>query len=809
MMIKYKLSEVAKDFGLSNKEISEILGKYLTAPKSNAQALKEEELDVVFESLTQSRQAADLMAALEATKAAKAAKAEEKKPEAKKAEGKQENKNQMNNNSQNRPGKPGEQRQNDRPRKDDRQQRSAAQNKPAEQPKAAEKKNEQPAANKGPRVHYVDTRGSSVNLEKYDERMDTLAPDNVDKMQNNSGKQKIKQNSQKTSKYGNNKRRAEEQEKMRKLQAQQEQAKKAPLKVEIPEEISVGDLAMRLKKTAAAVIKELMKMGVMASVSHNIDFDTASLVAMELGAVVEKEVVVTIEEKLFDEHEDTADELIERAPVVVVMGHVDHGKTSLLDAVRNTNVTAGEAGGITQHIGAYRVSVGDREITFLDTPGHAAFTSMRARGAQVTDIAILVVAADDGIMPQTIEAINHAKAAGVPIIVAVNKMDKEAANPDRVLQQLTEYELVPEDWGGETIVCKISALKGEGIENLLEMVLLTAEMQELKANPNRLAKGTVIEAKLDKGRGPVATVLVQNGTLNAGDIVIAGTSVGRVRAMVNDKRQKINAAGPSYPVEIVGLAEVPNAGDIFYAVEDERMARTLAEQRKAEEKEIAARAVQKVTLDNLFSQIEQGQMKNLNIIVKADVHGSAEAVKASLEKLSNEEVQVRVIHAGVGGINESDVMLAAASSAIIVGFNVRPDSGAIERSERDHVDMRMYRIIYDCIEEVEQAMKGMLAPKFKEVVIGHAEIRQIFKVSGVGNIAGAYVLDGKMQRNEKVRIVRDNIVIHEGDLATLKRFKDDVREVAAGYECGLSFERYNDIKEGDIVEAFVMEQIKV
>ncbi|MBR5283441.1 MAG: translation initiation factor IF-2 [Clostridia bacterium] len=810
MMIKYKLSEVAKDFGLSNKEISEILGKYLTAPKSNAQALKEEELDVVFESLTQSRQAADLMAALEATKAAKAEKAEEKKPEAKKAEGKQENRNQMNNNSQNRPGKPGEQRQNDRPRKDDRQQqRPAAQNKPAEQPKATEKKNEQPAANKGPRVHYVDTRGSSVNLEKYDERMDTLAPDNVDKIQNNSGKQKIKQNAQKRSQYGNNKRKAEEQEKMRKLQAQQEQAKKAPLKVEIPEEISVGDLAMRLKKTAAAVIKELMKMGVMASVSHNIDFDTASLVAMELGAVVEKEVVVTIEEKLFDEREDTADELIERAPVVVVMGHVDHGKTSLLDAVRNTNVTAGEAGGITQHIGAYRVSVGDREITFLDTPGHAAFTSMRARGAQVTDIAILVVAADDGIMPQTVEAINHAKAAGVPIIVAVNKMDKEAANPDRVLQQLTEYELVPEDWGGETIVCKISALKGEGIENLLEMVLLTAEMQELKANPNRLAKGTVIEAKLDKGRGPVATVLVQNGTLNAGDIVIAGTSVGRVRAMVNDKRQKINAAGPSYPVEIVGLAEVPNAGDIFYAVEDERMARTLAEQRKAEEKEIAARAVQKVTLDNLFSQIEQGQMKNLNIIVKADVHGSAEAVKASLEKLSNEEVQVRVIHAGVGGINESDVMLAAASSAIIVGFNVRPDSGAIERAERDHVDMRMYRIIYDCLEEVEQAMKGMLAPKFKEVIIGHAEIRQIFKVSGVGNIAGAYVLDGKMQRNEKVRIVRDNIVIHEGDLATLKRFKDDVREVAAGYECGLSFERYNDIKEGDIVEAFVMEQIKL
>ena len=821
MMIKYKLSEVAKDFGLSNKEISEILGKYLKAPKSNAQALNEEELDVVFESLTQSRQAGDLMAALEATKAAKAAKnakaeqpkAEEKKPVDKKPEGRQDNRNQ-NSGNQNRGQGQNQQRQNDRPRRDDRQnqqqQRPANNNnKPAEQPKAPEKKPEQQPAPKGPRVHYVDTRGSSVNLEKYDERMDTLAPDNVDKMQNSSGKQKIKQNSQKRSQYGNNKRRQEEQEKMRKLQAQQEQVKKAPLKVEIPEEISVGDLAMRLKKTAAAVIKELMKMGVMASVSQNIDFDTASLVAMELGAVVEKEVVVTIEEKLFDEREDTEDELVTRAPVVVVMGHVDHGKTSLLDAVRQTNVTAGEAGGITQHIGAYRVTINDKELTFLDTPGHAAFTSMRARGAQVTDIAILVVAADDGIMPQTVEAINHAKAAGVPIIVAVNKMDKEAANPDRVLQQLTEYELVPEDWGGDTIVCKISALKGQVIDNLLEMVLLTAEMQELKANPNRLAKGTVIEAKLDKGRGPVATVLVQNGTLNAGDIVIAGTSVGRVRAMNNEKRQKITSAGPSYPVEIVGLSEVPNAGDVFYAVEDERMARTLAEQRKAEEKEIAARSVQKVTLDNLFSQIEQGQMKNLNIIVKADVHGSAEAVKASLEKLSNEEVQVRVIHAAVGGINESDVMLAAASSAIIVGFNVRPDSGAIERAERDHVDMRMYRIIYDCLEEVEQAMKGMLAPKFKEVVIGHAEIRQIFKVSGVGNIAGAYVLDGKMQRNEKVRIVRDNIVIHEGDLATLKRFKDDVREVAAGYECGLSFERYNDIKEGDIVEAFVMEQIKL
>ena len=490
------------------------------------------------------------------------------------------------------------------------------------------------------------------------------------------------------------------------------------------------------------------------------------------------------------------------------MGHVDHGKTSLLDAIRNTHVTAGEAGGITQHIGAYQVKLGDRDITFLDTPGHAAFTSMRARGAQVTDIAILVVAADDGIMPQTIEAINHAKAAGVPLIVAVNKIDKHNANPDRVLQQLTEHGLVPEEWGGETIVCPISALKGEGIDNLLEMVLLTADMLELKANPNRLAKGTVIEAKLDRGRGPVATVLVQNGTLHSGDIVIAGTAVGRVRAMTDEKGRRMQEAGPSVPVEIVGLAEVPGAGDLFYAVEDERMARTLAEQRKFEEKEKQASAVQKVTLENLFSSIEQGNVKDLNIIVKADVQGSAEAVKASLEKLSNDEVRVRVIHSGVGGINSSDVMLAEASNAIIVGFNVRPEAGVTEAAAQAKVDMRLYRIIYDCLEEIEQAMRGMLAPTYKEVILGHAEIRQTFKVSGVGTIAGCYVQDGKMQRNEKVRIVRDSIVIHEGDLSSLKRFKDDAKEVAAGFECGMSFEKFNDIKVGDIVEAFVMEEVK-
>lgn len=597
---------------------------------------------------------------------------------------------------------------------------------------------------------------------------------------------------------------------MRRLQRQQQQAaaKKVQLKVSIPDEINVGEFAQRMKRTAADVIKELMKLGVMASVSETIDFDTAALVAEEMGAKVEKEVHVTIEERLFDEHEDKDEDLRPRDPVVVVMGHVDHGKTSLLDAIRKTKVTEGEAGGITQHIGAYRVQVDGKPITFLDTPGHAAFTSMRARGAQVTDIAILVVAADDGIMPQTIEAINHAKAANVPIIVAVNKIDKEGANPDRVLQQLTEYELVPEEWGGDTIVCNISAKFGQGIENLLEMVLLTAEVSDLKANPDRQAKGTVIEAKLDKGRGPVATVLVQNGTLHAGDVVVAGTAVGRVRAMTDDDGKKIQSAGPSVPVEIIGLGEVPGAGDIFYAVDDERMARELVEQRKQKEKDERNKQFHKVTLDNLFASIQEGEMKELSIIVKADVQGSVEALRASLEKLSNEEVRVRVIHGAVGAINESDVMLAAASGAIIVGFNVRPDRVATDSAAAQGVDMRMYRIIYDCIEEMEQAMKGMLAPKFREAVLGHAEVRTTFRVSGVGTIAGCYVQDGKIQRAAQVRIVRDGIVIHEGVLSSLKRFKDDVKEVASGYECGCGFENFNDIKEGDVFEAFVMEEIK-
>ena len=802
MVIKQKVSDVAKDFGLSNKEVSQLLTAHGIAVKSNSHSLNEQELNLAYDIITQAHQIGSLA---EVFAAAQAAVDQKKKDSEERHRRQQEEAEARVREEQRRKEEAEAKRNQPKPAAKPRQQGQTLQH----QPKAAEQKPAvQNDAQKAPKVHYVDTRGTNVNIDKYDERLDTLVPQQAGKYGNQQNKQKLTKQSQKRQQQqSSNKRRQEEQEKMRRLE-QQAQAKKAPLKVLIPEEIAVGELALRMKKTAAEVIKQLMKLGIMASISQTIDFDTASLVAMELGAVPEKEVVVTIEERLFDEREDQQEELVERAPVVVVMGHVDHGKTSLLDAIRETNVTAGEAGGITQHIGAYRVNLNDRDITFLDTPGHAAFTSMRARGAQVTDVAILVVAWDDGIMPQTIEAINHAKAADVPIIVAVNKMDKPGADMTRVLQQLTEHELVPEDWGGTTIVCPVSALKREGIDNLLEMVLLTADMMELKANPNRLAKGTVIEAKLDRGRGPVATVLVENGTLRSGDIVIAGTSVGRVRAMTDHKGRRQQEAGPSVPVEIVGLAEVPGAGDIFYAVEDERMARTLAEKRKFEEKEKENNAKQKVTLENLFSSIEAGSMKDLNVIVKADVQGTAEAVKASLEKLTNEEVRVRVIHNGVGGINNSDVMLANASGAIIVGFNVRPEAGIADEAKNNNVDMRLYRVIYDCLEEIEAAMKGMLAPKFQEVVLGHAEIRQTFKVSGVGTIAGAYVLDGKMQRNEKVRIVRDSIVIHEGDLATLKRFKDDVKEVNTGFECGMSFVRFNDIKVGDVVEAFIMEEVK-
>ena len=627
-----------------------------------------------------------------------------------------------------------------------------------------------------------------------------------------SGKQKIqsRNNHRKGATFGN-KRRQEEQEKMRKLQL--EIAKKTPLTVKIPDEIGVGELASRMKKTGAEVVKQLMKLGVMASLSEIIDYDTAALVAMELGCKVEKEVIVTIEEKLIDTAEDKEEDLVPRAPVVVVMGHVDHGKTSLLDYIRNSQVAEGEAGGITQHIGAYQVDVNGSPITFLDTPGHEAFTAMRARGAMITDIAILVVAADDGIMPQTVESINHAKAAEIPIIVAINKIDKEnanpEANPERVKQQLTEYGLVSEEWGGDTICCPISAKTGMGVDNLLEMVVLTAEMRELKANPNRSAHGAVIEARLDKGRGPVATLLVQNGTLHQGDVIIAGTAVGRVRAMTDAKGRKINEAGPSVPVEITGMGEVPGAGDDFHAVADERMARELVEQRKHENKMAANSSSQKVTLDDLFSQIQQGELKDLNIIVKADVQGSAEAVKASLEKLTNEEVRVRVIHCAVGAINESDVMLASTSNAIIVGFNVRPDANAKDTAARSKVDMRMYRVIYDCINEMEAAMKGMLAPKFKEVSLGAAEVREVYKITGAGIIAGCYITEGKVQRNAQIRLVRDGIVVHEGTISSLQRFKDAVKEVAQGYECGIGIEKYSDIKVGDVIEAFIMEQIEV
>ncbi|MGM9602938.1 MAG: translation initiation factor IF-2, partial [Faecousia sp.] len=620
------------------------------------------------------------------------------------------------------------------------------------------------------------------------------------------GKGSKQQKQQQNNKFKGNKSRNEEQEKLRRLQM--EVARKAPTVVKIPDEITVGELASRMKKTAGEVIKLLMKNGIMAAINQTIDFDTAEYVATELGCKVEREITVTIEEQIIDDHVDTAEELVTRAPVVVVMGHVDHGKTSTLDAIRKTSVTAGEAGGITQHIGAYTVDVDGNMITFLDTPGHAAFTSMRARGAKSTDIAILVVAADDGIMPQTIESINHAKAAEVPIIVAINKMDKPTANPDKIKEQLTKYDLIPEEWGGDTIICPISAKTGMGLDNLLEMVILTAEVQELKANPNRRAKGTVIEARLDKNRGPVATLLVQNGTLKQGDIVIAGTSVGRVRVMTNDKGRTVKAAGPSVPVEITGLAEVPTPGDEFNAVSDERMARELVEQRRQAEKDAAANAMQKVTLDNLFAKMKEGEMKELNLIVKADVQGSAEAVKASLMKISNEEVRVKVIHAGVGAINESDILLASTAGAIIVGFNVRADAAAQASAHRANVDMRFYRVIYDAIDEIEAAMKGMLAPKYQEVVMGHAEVRQTYKVSAVGTVCGCMVKDGKITRDAQVRVLRDNVVIHEGEVGSLQRFKDAVKEVTAGYECGMSIAKFNDIKEGDIFECFAMEEIK-
>ncbi len=645
-------------------------------------------------------------------------------------------------------------------------------------------------------TRVVDMRGTSVDLSKYDERLDTFVPDAV--RDSRGGNQRVRKQQVGTHAFTAGKKGAKKQPSA--------PATKQALHVQLPEEITVSEFASRMKIAPAEVVKKLMMMGMMVTLNQTIDFDTAFLIASELGVEATKEVVVSIEEKLFDDSEDAAEDLVDRAPVVCVMGHVDHGKTSLLDAIRHTNVTAGEAGGITQHIGAYRVKVDGRDLTFLDTPGHEAFTAMRARGAKATDVAILVVAADDGIMPQTVEAITHAKAAEIDIIVAINKMDKPGANPDAIKQELTKYDLVPEEWGGDVICVPISALKREGIDTLLENVLLVSDMKELKANPARRAKGIIIESKLDRGRGPVATVLVQNGTLHSGDIVIAGTAVGRVRTMCDHNGRTLKEAGPSVPVEIVGLAEVPEAGDEFAAVEDERMARTLADQRRDRAKEEGFKANARANLNDLFAQISEG-VKELNIIVKADVAGSAEAVKQSLEKLTNEEVKVRVIHAAVGGIIEGDVMLAAASNAIIVGFNVRPDKAAIDSAERQKVDIRTYRIIYECIEEIEAAMKGMLAPKFRENVLGHAEVRQTIHVPNVGFIAGSYVQDGKITRQSQIRVVRDGVVIFEDKIASLRRFKDDVKEVADGYECGIALDRFNDIKIGDILEAFVMEEI--
>lgn len=872
MTNKYKISELAKDFGLTSKDIIKIVAEKTGAEKKSGAALDEKEISLVFDTLTKqnevksfadyfatgaesraaakkareeekNKKLAEQMAILEQLKAAAAGQngeKAEKKPEPKKEEvktasvkpnGEKKTAEKPAAAVSEKPNKPEEKKpevkKQPEPKKEEKKaaEKKVAEKKVAEkkveekkveekkhgysdpQPFVSQKKDKKPgeAPKRGPaEIRHVDTRTSNVNIDKYNEKYERIAPANT--MRDNfSRKQKIKQKSQDYRRPQGVKRETEA-DKMRRLQL--ERIKKTPITVTVGDEITVGELAAALKKTAAEVIKVLLKLGMMATVNQVIDYDTAEIVVTEMGAKIEKQVVVTIEERIMDDTEDNAENLKPRSPVVVVMGHVDHGKTSLLDAIRNTAVTDTEAGGITQHIGAYRVNCNGQDITFLDTPGHAAFTSMRKRGAMATDIAVLVVAADDGIMPQTVEAINHAKAANVQIIVAINKMDKPEANPDRVLQQLTEHGLVPEKWGGDIICVPVSAKTHEGIDSLLENILLVAEVMELKANPDRKAKGIVIEARLDKGRGPVASLLVQNGTLKSGDIIVAGTAVGRVRVMTNENGRELKEAGPSVPVEITGLAETPNAGDVFDAVTDERLARELVEQRKQKAKEELFNAKQRVTLDNLFDQLSEGDLKELNIIVKADVQGSVEAVRDSLEKLSNDEVKVRVIHGGVGAINESDVMLAQTSGAIIVGFNVRPDGVAKAAAERDGVDMRMYRVIYDCIEEIKAAMKGMLAPKFRENQLGTAEVRNVYKISNVGTVAGCYITNGKVTRACQIRVVRDGIVICEDKIASLRRFKDDVKEVAQGYECGIGLEKFADIKEGDIFEAFIMEEYR-
>ena len=822
MTKKVKLSDVARDLQIPTQEL---IGFYQERDekgntKKGVTGLTPEEINLALEYYSQKTQV-DSLDAYFASKDKPKPKQEKKSGDKKPADKKPADK-------KNSDKKPAEKKAADKKPADKKPQpeKKAEENTPAA-PQAQKhqkaKKQQAKAQKHGERLHVevemasadsittekrrtVDTRGSYVDLDKYNQRYEQIAP--ASKYTNDrysTKKQKINQKSAQRNKQRYSSKRETEQDKLRRLEL--ERARKQQLRVRIPDVITVGELATRLKVTATEVIKKLMMLGVMATINEEIDFDTASLVAEELGAKVEHEVIVTIEDRLIDEDDD-AEDTEERCPVVCVMGHVDHGKTSILDRIRNAHVTAGEAGGITQHIGAYQVRYEGKDITFLDTPGHEAFTAMRARGANITDIAILVVAADDGIMPQTVESINHAKAAGITVIVAINKMDKEGANPDRIKEELTKYGMVCEEWGGDVICVPVSAKTGEGIDDLLENILLVAETSELKANPDRRAKGTVVEARLDKGRGPIATLLVQNGTLHVGDVIIAGTAVGRVRVMTNDKGQAVESAGPSVPVEITGLAEVPEAGDTFNAVEDERLARELVEQRKHEAKQAKFNEYQKVTLDNLFSQIEQGEMKELSLIVKADVQGSVEAVTQSLEKLSNDEVRVRVIHGGVGGIKESDVMLASASNAIIIGFNVRPDQTAEEFAARDKVDIRTYRVIYDAIEEIETAMKGMLAPKFREVVMGRIEVRQVYKISNVGAVAGAYVLNGKVTRQCEIRVVRDGIVIAEDKMSSLKRFKDDVKEVGESYECGITLEKFRDFKEGDIFEAFIMEEYR-
>ena len=783
--MKIKVKDIAADLGVQNKKITEILEKYCGVSKKTMTTLDESELDVIFDVITRQNAVKSFDRYFAARNAKLETPGEPKQAKAPKSEGKA--------------GAAPSEKKGEKAEKSE--QKPAAQT----EQKPAEKTEEKSSKQRQRRV--IDTRATNVDVERYNSKYDDLASGTSKSRSTDrdhtTKKQKFPNRTQKKNRRQG--RRESERERLDRIAAER---RKKPITVQIPDEITVSELALRLKATVAEVVKKAFMMGSMVTANDTIDFDTASLLAMEFHAKVEKEVIVTIEEKLIDDSEDDEANLVERAPVVVVMGHVDHGKTSILDAIRHANVTAGEAGGITQHIGAYRVTVDGKPITFLDTPGHEAFTTMRARGAMVTDIAILVVAADDGIMPQTVEAINHAKAAGVSVIVAINKMDKVGANPEQVKQQLTEYELVPEEWGGDTPCIPVSAKTKEGLDDLLEMVTLVAEIKELKANPDRAAKGTVIEARLDKGRGPIATVLVQNGTLHKGDIIIAGTSVGRVRVMTNDKGERVQSAGPSVPVEITGLDEVPTGGDTFDAVSDERLARTLVEQRKSEKKEELFNARTKVTLDNLFDQMKLGEVKELQIIVKADVQGSVEAVRQSLEKLSNEEVRVNVIHGAVGAINESDVMLADASGAIIVGFNVRPDSVASDNAERSGVDMRLYSVIYDCINEIEAAMKGMLAPKTREVVLGMAECRNVIKIKSVGTIAGSYIKSGKVQRGAKVRVVRDGIVIADDTISSLQRFKDAVKEVSEGYECGIGLDRFNDLREGDMFEVYTIEEYR-